>query len=180
MAALDVFMHAIRIQESGNNYAAYNGGSGAAGAYQFEPATWHSALYAAGLGGTIWPAVRADRAPAWVQDAAAAVMMTAYYNKFGQSWYNVAEAWYGGPGAVGHPNRGGGPGYPNVGQYAAHVISIFNSLGGSGGGISSAPPPPPQPNSTWQSAVQNWQYTEDLYGGTLDHTRSVIIATNMW
>jgi len=54
--------------------------------------------------------------------------MSQYYYQFGQSWFNVAEAWYGGPGAVGNPTIGGGPGYPDVGQYATEVIGIYNQL----------------------------------------------------
>lgn len=180
MAAIDVFMHAIRIQESGNNYAAYNAGSGAAGAYQFTQGTWRGALDAAGYGGTIWPAVRPDRAPAWVQDLAANFLMSRYYNQFGHSWYNVAEAWYGGPGAVGHPNWGGGPGYPNVGQYAAQVVAIFNRLGGNAGGAGAAPPPPPATNSTWNAAVNNWFYTQNLYGSLMDGVRNRVIAPTRW
>ncbi|MGH7238943.1 MAG: transglycosylase family protein [Candidatus Saccharimonadales bacterium] len=139
MAQIDVFMHAIRIQESGNNYSAHNSSSGASGAYQFTLGTWRYAIGLAGLSRNGYSHGTAAQAPAWMQDAAAKALMSKYYNDFGHSWYNVAEAWYGGPGAVGHPGIGGGPGYPNVGQYASHVISIYNSLGGSGG-TSRAPP----------------------------------------
>lgn len=131
MAALDTFAHAIRIQESSDNYSAFNAGSGASGAYQFTYATWVSALGMAGLGGSVYAREDAYLAPASVQDAAAYALMSSYYNQFGQSWYNVAEAWYGGPGAVGHPDIGGGPGYPTVGEYASSVIAIYNSLGGT-------------------------------------------------
>lgn len=131
MAAIDLFMEAERIQESGDNYLAYNAGSGASGAYQFTAGTWVYALGMAGLGGSVYAREQAYQTPASVQDAAARALMSSYYNQFGHSWYNVAEAWYGGPGAVGHPDIGGGPGYPNVGQYAADVIAIYNGLGGS-------------------------------------------------
>jgi len=124
-------MHAIRIQESSDNYTAFNAGSGASGAYQFTMGTWQQALSMAGLANTVYYREAAYLAPASVQDAAAAALMGSYYNQFGQSWFNVAEAWYGGPGAVGHPDIGGGPGYPNVGEYAASVIAIYNSLGGT-------------------------------------------------
>jgi len=131
---LSIFMHAIRIQESGDNYNAYNRSSGASGAYQFTQGTWREALSAAGLGGSIGLYPAAYFAPPSVQDAAASQLMATYYNEFGHSWPNVAEAWYGGPGAVGHPGWGGGPGYPTVGQYAADVMAIYHRLGGSGGG----------------------------------------------
>lgn len=131
MAALDTFMHAIRIQESGDDYTAVNPGSGASGAYQFTQGTWVGALAMAGLGNSVYAREAPYLAPASVQDAAAHALMGSYYNQFGQSWYNVAEAWYGGPGAVGHPDISGGPGYPTVGEYAANVIAIYNNLGGS-------------------------------------------------
>lgn len=125
-------MQAIRIQESGNNYAAVNPGSGASGAYQFTTGTWVQALGMAGLGGSVYVREAPYLAPPSVQDAAARALMGSYYAQFGQSWFSVAEAWYGGPGAVGHPDISGGPGYPTVGEYATDVIAIYNSLGGSG------------------------------------------------
>lgn len=131
MAAIDTFMAAIRQQESGGNYGAVNASSGAGGAYQFTIGTWQQALTLAGLANTVYYHGAANFAPASVQDAAARALMTQYYNQFGHSWSNVAEAWYGGPGAVGHPNIGGGPGYPNVGQYAAQVMAIYTGLGGT-------------------------------------------------
>jgi transglycosylase-like protein len=138
---LAVFMHAERLQESGDNYTAINPNSGAAGAYQFLFSTWQYALRLAGLQYTSWYNVSPARAPASVQDAAAAALMGLYYNSYGHSWYNVAEAWYGGPGAVGHPGWGGGPGYPNVGQYASQVMAKYNQLsGGQGGGTQPAAP----------------------------------------
>jgi hypothetical protein len=131
MADVDLFMAAIRQQESGGNYSAVNASSGASGAYQFSIGTWNQALTLAGLGNSTYYNKAADLAPVSVQDAAAKALMTQYYNQFGHSWFNVAEAWYGGPGAVGNPNIGGGPGYPTVGQYANDVIAIFNGLGGT-------------------------------------------------
>ena len=134
MAQIDVFMHAIRLQESGNNYhGADNPTSGASGAYQFTWGTWLEALDMAGLRIYPYNYERAGRAPDWVQDHAAKALIGHYYRNFGNSWFNVAEAWYGGPGAVGHPNWGGGPGYPNVGQYASQVMAKYRSLGGTGG-----------------------------------------------
>jgi Transglycosylase-like domain len=139
-------MHAERLQESGGNYADVNPNSGAAGAYQFLFTTWQYALRLAGLQGTRYYLVSANEAPASVQDAAAAALMASYFNGYGHSWYNVAEAWYGGPGAVGHPDWGGGPGYPNVGEYANEVMTRFRALGGQGGGGAG---PGPQLGSPW-------------------------------
>lgn len=135
---LGCFLAAERLQESGGNYQAVNP-SGHYGAYQFGIGTWQQACTLAGLALTNWPNVRPDRAPPSIQDAAATALMSLYFYQFGQSWYNVAEAWYGGPGAVGHPDWGGGPGFPNVGQYAAQVIAKYNQCGGP-----STNPTPPQ------------------------------------
>jgi hypothetical protein len=131
VAAVDTFMAAIRQQESGDNYTATNASSGDSGAYQFSVGTFDEALTLAGLGNSTYYGKPAKDAPPSVQDAAAKALMTQYYNQFGQSWFNVAEAWYGGPGAVGNPNEGGGPGYPTVGQYATQVMAIYNGLGGT-------------------------------------------------
>lgn len=131
MAAIDNFMAAIRQQESGGNYTIGPNSAGASGAYQFTFGTWQDALALAGMANTVYYGKQAYLAPASVQDAAARALMTQYYNQFGQSWFNVAEAWYGGPGAVGNPNIGGGPGFPTVGQYAQDVINIMNGLGGA-------------------------------------------------
>lgn len=137
------FLYAERQQESGGNYQAVNP-SGHYGAYQFGIGTWVQACTLAGLALTNWPNVRPDRAPPSIQDECAKALMLIYYYQFGRSWYNVAEAWYGGPGAVGHPDWGGGPGYPNVGQYASQVIARYNQCGGpsSPGPANTAGPSP--------------------------------------
>lgn len=157
-------MHAIRIQESSDNYTAFNPGSGASGAYQFTFGTWVGALGMAGLGNTVYAREQAYQAPPSVQDAAAAALMGSYYNQFGQSWFNVAEAWYGGPGAVGHPDIGGGPGYPTVGEYAASVIGIYNSLGGST--VATVPTGVPTLTAPMSSAFES--DVGDYYAGTIE------------
>lgn len=146
MADIDIFMHAERIQESGDNYKAYNASSGAAGAYQFTSGTWVYALGLAGVKHKAYYNESANRVPPRVQDDAARALMLHYYNMFQHSWHAVAEAWYGGPGAVGHPNYGGGPGYPTVGEYADDVMRIYHRLGGHpGAGKTVLHPPKPKP-----------------------------------
>lgn len=161
MADIDCFIASIRIQESGGNYGAYNPGSGAAGAYQFEPGTWRFALSLAGLGQ--WSSTPANQAPAWVQDAAAKALMGSYFRQFG-SWFNVAEAWYGGPGAVGHPDWGGGPGYPNVGQYATQVINRMNEIcqGASFPTGGSGPPEGGPVKFDLDAVTRAWQYAQSI------------------
>lgn len=179
MADIDCFMAAIRQQESGGNYGSYNRGSGAAGAYQFEPGTWRSAVSGAGLGQ--YANTSANNTPPWVQDAAAHWLMAGYFAQFG-SWYNVAEAWYGGPGAVGHPSWGGGPGYPNVGQYASSVIAIMNRLCGGG----QSPPGPVQPPTTSAPTIGiailqgQWSVAQHIYDTNLRYERDYIVASGTW
>ena len=147
---LGCFLAAERQQESGGDYQAANP-SGHYGAYQFGIGTWQQACTLAGLAFTQWPNTRPDRAPPAIQDQAAAALMSLYYYQFSNSWYNVAEAWYGGPGAVGHPDWGGGPGYPNVGQYASQVMAKYQACGGT-------PSPGPVPNvgpSPWLPVFQS-------------------------
>lgn len=180
---LSVFAHAERIQESGDNYRAYNAGSKAAGAYQFEPGTWRYALGLAGLGSSIWAGMSARDAPPAVQDAAAEALMSLYYNQFGHSWYNVAEAWYGGPGAVGHPDWGGGPGYPNVGQYATKVYAIYLSLllGTTVGGGPPLPPEQANPGSNeWRQVNTIFLWMAGVYGTTLTRYTNEIISNQQW
>ena len=137
---MDIFMHAERIQESDNDYNAINA-SGHFGAYQFDISTWIYALNLAGLQYLVFAGTLPSLAPPSVQDAAARALMSKYYGEFGNSFYNVAEAWYGGPGAVGHPDWGGGPGEPTVGEYASQVIAKYVALGGTNGGGPAAPAP---------------------------------------
>jgi hypothetical protein len=138
---LSRFLWALRQQESGGNYQAFNSGSRAAGAYQFLWSTWRYAENLANLQSSPYYNYPIIETPSWFQDDAAGALVTRYYWEFAQSYYNVAEAWYGGPGAVGHPDWGGGPGYPNVGQYANQVMARYGSGPGSsgGGGFSVSP-----------------------------------------
>ena len=184
---LNIFAHAIRIQESGDDYTATNA-SGHFGAYQFDISTWVYALNLAGIQYDLFAGTLPSIAPPSVQDAAALALMSKYYGEFGNSLFNVAEAWYGGPGAVGNPNLGGGPGFPTVGQYASSVIAIYNSLGGSGGGSpSGGSAPPPVTAATIAAldvalsdeAVQRsiWdQHSREQAAAGDDHTRQQLAA----
>lgn len=138
-------MHAERQVESGGNYSIVNPRTGAAGAYQFLMSTWQYALQLAGYRNSVYYLAPADTAPPAIQDDAAAQLMMHYYYGYGRSWVNVAEAWYGGPNAIGHPGWSGGPGNPTVGQYAQSVMDLFRSYGGPGGNVNGPPPPGPPP-----------------------------------
>ena len=173
---LDIFMHAERIQESGDDYSAVNS-SGHFGAYQFDISTWVYALNLAGVEYDVFAGVLPSIAPPSVQDAAARALMSKYYGEFGNSLYNVAEAWYGGPGAVGNPNESGGPGEPTVGQYASSVIAIYNSLGGAGGGGTVVVTPPPAVTASTIAAIDVALSNEAVQRGLGDeHSREQAAA----
>ena len=140
---IDDFLAALGQQESGGNYTASNP-SGASGAFQFEPATW--AADANQYGYSQYAAGGAAAAPASVQDAVAQDAVQAYYNQYG-NWGDVAEAWYGGPGAVGKPTESGGAGYPTVGQYANDVLGLMGSGGGAADIFSNLGATPPTSSS---------------------------------
>lgn len=164
---LSLFMAAIRLQESGGNYSAFNPDSRASGAYQFLDSTFHGALRQAGLGGSIYITRAAYQCPVAIQDAAARALMGGYYATLGHSWFNVAEAWYGGPGAVGHPNRGGGPGYPNVGQYATDVMVLMRALGAANAITSTIGGGAPANGGEWDQALKLWSSVSHIYGTSL-------------
>ena len=173
---LNIFAHAIRIQESGDDYTATNA-SGHFGAYQFDISTWVYALNLAGVQYDLFAGTLPSIAPPSVQDAAALALMSKYYGEFGNSLFNVAEAWYGGPGVVGHPDVGGGPGYPTVGQYASSVIAIYNSLGGSGGGSPAGGGAPPPVTAATIAAVDAALSSEAVQRATGDqHSREQAAA----
>lgn len=74
------FLSCVRNRESGGNYAIYNeGGSGAAGAYQFLPGTWNSTAASVGRGDLV--GVDPAQASPGDQDA----MAQALYSQQGSS-----------------------------------------------------------------------------------------------
>lgn len=116
---IDRFMTAISGQESGGNYNAVNGRTGASGRFQIMPGNWPAWSKEAGLG---------DNAPRTPenQDLVAKFKMQQYYEQFG-NWRDVAIAWYGGPGAVGYSDaaknrKQGGGNEPSINEYADHVM----------------------------------------------------------
>lgn len=114
---VDRLMAAIGGQESGGNYNATNKDSGAQGKFQIMPGNWPSWSREAGL-----PA-GAPRTPA-NQETVAKFKMQQYINMFGVR--GAAEAWYGGPGAVGFSaaakaRKQGN--YPSIKEYADQVLA---------------------------------------------------------
>lgn len=114
------FVKAIFGQESGGNYKAVNASSGAAGKYQILPGNF------IGRGGwdkeaglqnvTLQQFMNNPR----IQDRIAQHKLRQYVKQYG--FRGAAQAWYGGPGAVGNDNISGGTGYPSTGGYADEIL----------------------------------------------------------
>jgi hypothetical protein len=173
---LDILMHAIRIQESGDDYTATNA-SGHFGAYQFDIGTWVTALNDAGIQYDVFAGTLPSLAPPSVQDAAARALMSKYLGQFGGSLRDVAEAWYGGPGNVGNENLSGGPGYPTLGQYADQVMALYAQLGGAGGSSGGTSTPPPAVTAATIAAVDVALSNEAVQRATGDqHSREQAAA----
>ena len=115
----DNLVAAIGGQESGGNYNAKNGRTGASGKYQIMPDNWPSWSQEAGL-----PA-GAEMTPE-NQEIVARFKLKQYYDKYGAR--GAAIAWYGGEGALkysaGAMNRKQGNGdEPSINEYADSVLA---------------------------------------------------------
>lgn len=116
------FIGAITGQESGGNYNARNGSSGAMGRYQIMPGN----IQGSGKGWD-YEALGRDISTSQfmsnpkLQDAIARYKLQQYYKKWGPR--GAAIAWYAGPGAVGRVGGNKSQGaYPTINQYANSVL----------------------------------------------------------
>lgn len=101
--AITVFMSAIKMKESTNDYYVYSYDGYGYGAYQISFSNWNAWVEEAGVAADYDWTPHGKMQPAWSperQDAVARFKMLQYYNEFG-SWRAVAEAWHGGAGNVG-------------------------------------------------------------------------------
>lgn len=115
----DNLVAAIGGQESGGNYNAKNGRTGASGKYQIMPDNWPSWSQEAGLpaGAAMTPEN---------QEIVARFKLKQYYDKYGAR--GAAIAWYGGEGALNYSadamNRKQGNGdEPSINEYADSVLA---------------------------------------------------------
>lgn len=123
-ADIDRLMRAIRSQESGNNYAAVNKDSGAAGGYQVMPFNWTQS-------GGGWDMEALGRDVSYnefmnsqqIQDTIARYKLGQYLKQYGAA--GAAVAWYGGPGAVKnmYSTKTQTGGYPSLYAYWQSVLS---------------------------------------------------------
>lgn len=125
-------VNAIGGQESGGNYGAVNGRTGASGKYQIMSDNWPSWAEEAGL------SADAPMTPE-NQEIVARHKLKEYYDKYGAR--GAAIAWYGGEGALNYSdealNRKQGNGNePSINEYANDVMS---RMGRSGSAATTAP-----------------------------------------
>ena len=115
----EAFINAIAGQESGGDYNAVNGRTGAAGKYQIMPENWPAWAEEAGIGSD------AEMTPE-NQEIVARFKLGQYYDKYGAR--DAAIAWYGGEGAINYSdeakNRKQGNGNePSINEYADSVMA---------------------------------------------------------
>lgn len=118
-AEKEAFINAIAGQESGGDYNAVNGRTGAAGKYQIMPENWPAWAEEAGIGAD------AEMTPE-NQEIVARFKLGQYYDKYGAR--DAAIAWYGGEGAIEYSeeakNRKQGNGNePSINEYANSVMA---------------------------------------------------------
>lgn len=137
----DAFFEAIAQQESGGNYSAVNGRTGASGKYQIMPGNigpW-SQQY---LGRRV--SVQEFRRSPRLQDELARAVLKSYYDKYGPR--GAAAAWYSGKPGRANDYRKFRKNEPSVGEYVDQVLS---RQGGTPAAPRPAPPSPSQvPSAT--------------------------------
>ena len=120
---LAALLHAVGQQESGGNYNAVNP-IGYKGKYQISPGNikgkggWD--VEALGHNVSYRKYANSPR----IQEKIAEHKMRQYMHQFGLR--GAAQAWYGGPGAVGNNNISGGSGYPTTGGYADEIMRMIH------------------------------------------------------
>lgn len=125
----EAFINAIGGQESGGNYNAVNGRTGASGKYQIMPENWSAWAQEAGL------SADAPMTPE-NQEIVARHKLGEYYDKYGAR--SAAMAWYAGEGSLNYSeealNRKQGKGdEPSINEYADQVLSRMGKTGSNAG-----------------------------------------------
>lgn len=124
----EAFINAISGQESGGNYNAENGDTGAYGKYQILPSNWPEWAEEAGIGAD------APRTPE-NQEIVARFKLGQYYDKYGAR--GAAIAWYGGEGALNYSDealnrkQGDNGEYPSINEYADEVLGRMGNVADS-------------------------------------------------
>jgi cell wall-associated NlpC family hydrolase len=135
MVDFNSFFNAIAVQESGGNYSAVNGSSGALGKYQIMPANigpWSQRYM-----GQRWTPGQFLNDPR-KQDALARAVLQDYFNRYGAR--GAASAWYSGQPQLHNSYRPQAGGYPSIGAYVDQVLAKAARGGGSGTGSAGGSP----------------------------------------
>lgn len=129
--SFDQFFYGISQQESGGNYSAVNGSTGALGKYQILPSNigpWSQRYL-----GVSWTPQQFLADPT-KQDALAKAVLSSYYNQWGAR--GAASAWYSGNPALAN-DYGSQNGGPSIGTYVDQVIQ--KGMGYAGGSVGGSP-----------------------------------------
>lgn len=153
----EAFINAIAGQESGGDYGAVNGRTGASGKYQIMPENWPAWAEEAGIGAD------AEMTPE-NQEIVARYKLGEYYDKYGAR--GAAMAWYAGEGSLNYSeealNRKQGKGdEPSINEYADQVLSRMGKTGSSAGGAGA--PTARQAKSFLQQYLENDAAAGDEY-----------------
>lgn len=153
----EAFINAIAGQESGGDYGAVNGRTGASGKYQIMPENWPAWAEEAGIGAD------AEMTPE-NQEIVARYKLGEYYDKYGAR--GAAMAWYAGEGSLNYSeealNRKQGKGdEPSINEYANQVLSRMGKTGSSAGDAGA--PTARQAKSFLQQYLENDAAAGDEY-----------------
>lgn len=158
----EAFINAIAGQESGGNYNAENGDTGAYGKYQILPSNWPEWAEEAGIGAD------APRTPE-NQEIVARFKLGQYYDKYGAR--GAAIAWYGGEGALNYSDealnrkQGDNGEYPSINEYADEVLGRMGNVADSA-----------RIDDTEENYFDESNYTDDAILGALRPARGFDVS----
>ena len=158
----EAFINAIAGQESGGNYNAENGDTGAYGKYQILPSNWPEWAEEAGIGAD------APRTPE-NQEIVARFKLGQYYDKYGAR--GAAIAWYGGEGALNYSEealnrkQGDNGEYPSINEYADEVLGRMGNVADSA-----------RIDDTEENYFDESNYTDDAILGALRPARGFDVS----
>lgn len=157
----EAFINAIAGQESGGDYGAVNGRTGASGKYQIMPENWPAWAEEAGIGAD------AEMTPE-NQEIVARYKLGEYYDKYGAR--GAAIAWYAGEGALDYSeealNRKQGKGdEPSINEYADSVLARMGNVADSA-----------RIDDTEENYFDESNYTDDTILGALRPARGFDVS----
>lgn len=158
----EAFINAIAGQESGGNYNAENGDTGAYGKYQIVPSNWPAWAEEAGIGAD------APRTPE-NQEIVARFKLGQYYDKYGAR--GAAIAWYGGEGALNYSDealnrkQGDNGEYPSINEYADEVLGRMGNVADSA-----------RIDDTEENYFDESNYTDDTIPDSLNPVRGFDVS----